>query len=144
MNFVLEQDGRLQSGDRILKIGDTNLEGMSSDDVAGVLRRSGNRVRLTIARGPLAFAPAAAVSLPESVQELQAAQVPPGLQDLDSSVSFILYCLISFGSVSGGSTELILSVCGIFGCPQVSIGKLSKHICFVGVQLKLAIFRMQH
>ena len=88
------KDGRLQSGDRILKIGDTSLEGMTSDQVAMVLRQSGNRVRLTIARGPLAFAPAAArtpdpeaaVRL-ESVQELESSQIPPGLIELDSSVS---------------------------------------------------------
>ncbi|KAF2983068.1 hypothetical protein EK904_011729 [Melospiza melodia maxima] len=45
--------GRLCSGDHILKIGDTDLAGMSSEQVAQVLRQCGNRVKLVIARGPV-------------------------------------------------------------------------------------------
>lgn len=45
------QHGRLCSGDHILKIGDTDLAGMSSEQVAQVLRQCGNRVKLMIARG---------------------------------------------------------------------------------------------
>ncbi|XP_053780462.1 multiple PDZ domain protein isoform X2 [Desmodus rotundus] len=48
---VADQHGRLCSGDHILKIGDTDLAGMSSEQVAQVLRQCGNRVRLVIARG---------------------------------------------------------------------------------------------
>ncbi|XP_008688066.1 multiple PDZ domain protein isoform X1 [Ursus maritimus] len=48
---VADQHGRLCSGDHILKIGDTDLAGMSSEQVAQVLRQCGNRVKLTIARG---------------------------------------------------------------------------------------------
>lgn len=44
------QDGRLQSGDHILQIGDVNLRGMGSEQVAAVLRQSGTRVRLVVAR----------------------------------------------------------------------------------------------
>lgn len=47
------QHGRLCSGDHILKIGDTDLAGMSSEQVAQVLRQCGNRVKLMIARGAL-------------------------------------------------------------------------------------------
>ncbi|KAK2119758.1 hypothetical protein P7K49_001144 [Saguinus oedipus] len=45
--------GRLCSGDHILKIGDTDLTGMSSEQVAQVLRQCGNRVKLMIARGAI-------------------------------------------------------------------------------------------
>lgn len=47
------QHGRLCSGDHILKIGDTDLAGMSSEQVAQVLRQCGNRVKLMIARGAM-------------------------------------------------------------------------------------------
>ncbi|XP_067886840.1 multiple PDZ domain protein isoform X13 [Heterodontus francisci] len=50
---VADLDGRLQSGDHILKIGDTDLLGMGSEQVAQVLRQCGNRVKLVIARGAL-------------------------------------------------------------------------------------------
>ncbi|XP_030852762.1 multiple PDZ domain protein-like [Strongylocentrotus purpuratus] len=48
-----EEDGRLQSGDIILRIGETDLEGMNSDQVASVLRQSGSHVQLVVARGAL-------------------------------------------------------------------------------------------
>lgn len=44
------QDGRLQSGDHILQIGEVNLRGMGSEQVAAVLRQSGSQVRLVVAR----------------------------------------------------------------------------------------------
>ncbi|XP_060124878.1 multiple PDZ domain protein isoform X9 [Zootoca vivipara] len=50
---IADQHGSLRSGDHILKIGDTELAGMSSEQVAHVLRQCGNRVKLVIARGPL-------------------------------------------------------------------------------------------
>lgn len=55
------QHGRLCSGDHILKIGDTDLTGMSSEQVAQVLRQCGNRVKLVIARGPVEEPPPPAV-----------------------------------------------------------------------------------
>lgn len=45
---VADRDGRLESGDIILQIGDTRLEGMNSTQVARVLRQSGNNVQLTV------------------------------------------------------------------------------------------------
>ncbi|XP_043570512.1 multiple PDZ domain protein isoform X9 [Chiloscyllium plagiosum] len=69
---VADLDGRLQSGDHILKIGDTDLLGMGSEQVAQVLRQCGNRVKLVIARG------AAEDSLPAAPQGLPALpSVPP-------------------------------------------------------------------
>ncbi|XP_056377346.1 multiple PDZ domain protein isoform X2 [Hyla sarda] len=50
---VADQHGRLCSGDHILKIGDTDLAGMGSEQVAQVLRQCGNRVKLVVARGPV-------------------------------------------------------------------------------------------
>ncbi|XP_046315308.1 multiple PDZ domain protein isoform X6 [Marmota monax] len=50
---VADQHGRLCSGDHILKIGDTDLAGMSSEQVAQVLRQCGNRVKLMITRGAI-------------------------------------------------------------------------------------------
>ncbi|XP_039613936.1 multiple PDZ domain protein-like [Polypterus senegalus] len=50
---VADQDGRLLSGDHILRIGETDLQGMGSEQVAQVLRQCGNRVKLVIARGAL-------------------------------------------------------------------------------------------
>ncbi|XP_013860327.1 multiple PDZ domain protein [Austrofundulus limnaeus] len=44
------RDNRLRGGDQILRIGDTDLAGMSSEQVAQVLRNAGNRVKLLIAR----------------------------------------------------------------------------------------------
>uniref|UniRef100_A0A8C7I4X0 Multiple PDZ domain crumbs cell polarity complex component n=1 Tax=Oncorhynchus kisutch TaxID=8019 RepID=A0A8C7I4X0_ONCKI len=49
---IADQDGRLHSGDHILTIGDTDLYGMGSEQVAQVLRQCGNRVKLVITRGP--------------------------------------------------------------------------------------------
>ncbi|XP_058551331.1 multiple PDZ domain protein isoform X11 [Neofelis nebulosa] len=57
---VADQHGRLCSGDHILKIGDTDLAGMSSEQVAHVLRQCGNRVKLVIARGAVEEAAAPA------------------------------------------------------------------------------------
>uniref|UniRef100_A0A8C3IRJ8 Multiple PDZ domain protein n=1 Tax=Chrysemys picta bellii TaxID=8478 RepID=A0A8C3IRJ8_CHRPI len=60
---VADQHGRLCSGDHILKIGDTDLAGMSSEQVAQVLRQCGNRVKLVIARGPIEEPPPPAAHL---------------------------------------------------------------------------------
>ncbi|XP_055679702.1 patj homolog [Lutzomyia longipalpis] len=45
-----ERDGRLQCGDHVLQIGDVNLRGFSSEQVATVLRQTGPQVRLIVAR----------------------------------------------------------------------------------------------
>uniref|UniRef100_A0A8C8SLA6 Multiple PDZ domain crumbs cell polarity complex component n=1 Tax=Pelusios castaneus TaxID=367368 RepID=A0A8C8SLA6_9SAUR len=72
---VADQHGRLCSGDHILKIGDTDLAGMSSEQVAQVLRQCGNRVKLVIARGPIEEPPPPVVPpgtpVPNSVPEKQ-------------------------------------------------------------------------
>ena len=44
------QDGHLRSGDHILQIGEVNVGGMGSEQVAQVLRKVGQHVKLVIAR----------------------------------------------------------------------------------------------
>lgn len=51
--FLQLKDGRLHTGDHILQIGGTNVQGMTSEQVAQVLRNCGNSVRMLIARDPV-------------------------------------------------------------------------------------------
>jgi len=50
-SMYVRQDGRLHSGDHLLQIGDINVRGMGSEQVAAVLRQSGSHVHLIVARG---------------------------------------------------------------------------------------------
>ncbi|XP_048352066.1 inaD-like protein isoform X3 [Sphaerodactylus townsendi] len=50
---LADKDGRLRTGDHILEIGGTNVQGMSSEQVAQVLRNCGNYVRMVVARDPV-------------------------------------------------------------------------------------------
>ncbi|NXI58019.1 INADL protein, partial [Chloroceryle aenea] len=66
---LADRDGRLQTGDHILQIGGTNVQGMTSEQVAQVLRNCGNSVRMIVARDPkfeVTEAPPAPVSWPVS------------------------------------------------------------------------------
>lgn len=47
---VSARDGRLQCGDHVLQIGNVNLRGFSSEQVATVLRQTGPQVRIVVAR----------------------------------------------------------------------------------------------
>nr|CAI5848438.1 unnamed protein product [Callosobruchus analis] len=47
---IADKDGRLQSGDHILQIGEINLRGLTADQVATVLRQAGPQVRMVVAR----------------------------------------------------------------------------------------------
>ncbi|XP_030061270.1 inaD-like protein isoform X2 [Microcaecilia unicolor] len=49
---LADRDGRLRTGDHILQIGGTNVQGMMSEQVAQVLRSTGKSVRMLIARDP--------------------------------------------------------------------------------------------
>ncbi|XP_016360597.1 multiple PDZ domain protein-like [Sinocyclocheilus anshuiensis] len=66
---IADQDGRLRSGDHVLRIGDTDLFGLSSEQVAQVLKQCGNRVRLLISRGMVDDATLAAVALPTVTEQ---------------------------------------------------------------------------
>ncbi|KAA8582458.1 hypothetical protein FQN60_006129, partial [Etheostoma spectabile] len=61
---IADQDGRLRSGDHILRIGDTDLYGMGSEQVAQVLRQCGNRVKLVVTRGPVDENPTLSAVMP--------------------------------------------------------------------------------
>ncbi|KAJ7332649.1 hypothetical protein JRQ81_014829, partial [Phrynocephalus forsythii] len=50
---LADKDGRLRTGDHILEIGGTNVQGMSSEQVAQVLRNCGNYIKMVVARDPL-------------------------------------------------------------------------------------------
>ncbi|XP_031459360.1 inaD-like protein isoform X2 [Phasianus colchicus] len=66
---LADRDGRLRTGDHILQIGGTNVQGMSSEQVAQVLRNCGNSVRMVVARDPkceMTESPPAPVSWPVS------------------------------------------------------------------------------
>ncbi|XP_036441750.1 inaD-like protein isoform X2 [Colossoma macropomum] len=52
-NSVADKDGRLRTGDHILRIGDTPTRGLTSEQVVQVLQACGTRVRMLIARDPL-------------------------------------------------------------------------------------------
>ncbi|GCB72031.1 hypothetical protein scyTo_0006150 [Scyliorhinus torazame] len=86
---VADLDGRLQSGDHILKISDTDLHGMGSEQVAQVLRQCGNRVKLVIARGAVEDSlPAAPQGLPAlpSVPPVAEEPEPVCSQDVDGEI----------------------------------------------------------
>lgn len=51
--YFFLKDGRLRTGDHILEIGGTNVQGMSSEQVAQVLRNCGNYVKMVVARDPV-------------------------------------------------------------------------------------------
>ncbi|XP_073936033.1 inaD-like protein isoform X3 [Castor canadensis] len=64
---LADRDGRLQTGDHILQIGGTNVQGMTSEQVAQVLRNCGNSVRMLVARDPtceISVTPPTPTSLP--------------------------------------------------------------------------------
>ncbi|KAF4021734.1 hypothetical protein G4228_013099 [Cervus hanglu yarkandensis] len=64
---LADRDGRLKTGDHILKIGGTNVQGMTSEQVAQVLRNCGNSVRMLVARDPvgdISITPPAPAALP--------------------------------------------------------------------------------
>ena len=79
--LVVLQDGRLHSGDHLLQIGDINVRGMGSEQVASVLRQSGTHVHLIVARGiiepPVDFPPYApiipTIELTEHLRQLNEA-----------------------------------------------------------------------
>ncbi|XP_022614452.1 multiple PDZ domain protein isoform X3 [Seriola dumerili] len=61
---IADQDGRLRSGDHILRIGETDLYSMGSEQVAQVLRQCGNRVKLVVTRGPVDENPSVSAVMP--------------------------------------------------------------------------------
>ncbi|XP_060773016.1 multiple PDZ domain protein isoform X3 [Neoarius graeffei] len=66
---IADKDGRLRSGDHILRIGDTDLYGLGSEQVAQVLRQCGNRVKLLITRAAVDDASPGPVTLPTVTEQ---------------------------------------------------------------------------
>ncbi|XP_069332587.1 multiple PDZ domain protein isoform X4 [Eulemur rufifrons] len=88
---VADQHGRLCSGDHILKIGDTDLAGMSSEQVAQVLRQCGNRVKLMIARGAIeehTAPPSLGITLSSSPSSTPETRVDASTQKSEESETF--------------------------------------------------------
>ncbi|XP_078525731.1 inaD-like protein isoform X2 [Lissotriton helveticus] len=84
---LADRDGRLRTGDHILQIGGTNVQGMTSEQVAQVLRNCGNSVGMVVARNPigeLPVKPPAPASLPVGV-------LPPTLNRKDETEDFEIY-----------------------------------------------------
>uniref|UniRef100_A0AAY5EAV0 PDZ domain-containing protein n=1 Tax=Electrophorus electricus TaxID=8005 RepID=A0AAY5EAV0_ELEEL len=71
---VADLDGRLRSGDHILCIGDTDLCGVGSEQVAQVLRQCGNRVKLVISRATVEDTPTLPVALPTVTEQQEEEQ----------------------------------------------------------------------
>lgn len=90
--YLCLKDGRLQTGDHILQIGGTNVQGMTSEQVAQVLRNCGNSVRMIVARDPkseIMETPPAPVSWPVSTL--------PSFQNGNVSIwCFLMIFLITF------------------------------------------------
>lgn len=53
LSLIHFQDGRLRTGDYILRIGETHTRGLASEQVVQVLQSCGSHVRMLIARDPL-------------------------------------------------------------------------------------------
>ncbi|XP_056388885.1 inaD-like protein isoform X2 [Hyla sarda] len=72
---LADRDGRLKTGDHILKIGGINVQGMASDQVAQVLKNCGNSVRMMVARDPVGKTPPVKPPAPAT---LPVGSLPPG------------------------------------------------------------------
>ncbi|XP_066507175.1 multiple PDZ domain protein isoform X2 [Hoplias malabaricus] len=79
---IADQDGRLKSGDHILRIGDTDLHGLGSEQVAQVLRQCGNRVKLVISRGTVDESPSLSATLPTVTEQQGHEEDEPGAFDV--------------------------------------------------------------
>ncbi|XP_063075915.1 multiple PDZ domain protein [Engraulis encrasicolus] len=121
-----DKDKRLRSGDRILRIGDTDLAGMGSEQVMQVLKQASSRARvpLLIARDHAANDPPHPVT---QQQQMRAAQVRQHSEDS----SGIVVKSIEKGSAADQSGQVhigdhILSVNGqrLHGCTEQEAAEL--------------------
>ncbi|XP_063057037.1 inaD-like protein [Engraulis encrasicolus] len=77
-NSIAHKDGRLRTGDHILRIGSTSTQGLASDQVVRVLQECGSHVRMLIARDPLrASSQAPAPPPPPAPLAAPVAALPP-------------------------------------------------------------------
>ncbi|KAF3852173.1 hypothetical protein F7725_005528 [Dissostichus mawsoni] len=163
-------DKRLRSGDQILRIGDTDLAGMNSEQVAQVLRNAGTKVKLLIARD---ITKDNHLSSPVLSQDSQDGKLNDLKDDYDFSVQFTKnsqglgftissYIVYSAGvivkSIVKGSTvdqdgrinigDIILSVSGrvsLQGCSeQRAMEVLRRTGLLVRLRLLRKVVRLSH
>ncbi|KAK2543198.1 Inadl isoform A [Columba livia] len=119
---LADRDGRLQTGDHILQIGGTNVQGMTSEQVAQVLRNCGNSVRMIVARDPkceITETPPALVSWPVSTL--------PSFQNGNDNTSLFETCDVELVKKNGQS--LGITIVGYAGtCDVESSGIFVKNI----------------
>uniref|UniRef100_A0A3B4TXJ3 Multiple PDZ domain crumbs cell polarity complex component n=1 Tax=Seriola dumerili TaxID=41447 RepID=A0A3B4TXJ3_SERDU len=84
---IADQDGRLRSGDHILRIGETDLYSMGSEQVAQVLRQCGNRVKLVVTRGPVDENPSVSAVMPVVLPTVNEQQVREETEAFDVSLT---------------------------------------------------------
>ncbi|XP_029005112.1 inaD-like protein [Betta splendens] len=80
-NSIADRDGRLRTGDHILRIGTTPTTGLTSDQVVKVLQGCGNRVTMLIARDPQGHR-STAPAPPPPPDSAPVASLPPLTSDL--------------------------------------------------------------
>ncbi|XP_009982016.1 PREDICTED: inaD-like protein [Tauraco erythrolophus] len=110
---LADRDGRLRTGDHILQIGGTNVQGMTSEQVAQVLRNCGNSVRMIVARDPkceIMEAPPAPVSWPVSTL--------PSFQNGNDNTDFFETCDVELIKKNGQS--LGITIVGYAGTCDVA------------------------
>lgn len=111
---VAERDGRLQCGDHVLQIGEVNLRGFSSEQVATVLRQTGARVRLIVAR------PIEPTATDYQVLASHAPIIPTGLLSDPEELSRHLYQNPQFAiaASAGGASAVVTPI----SCTGAAIG----------------------
>ncbi|XP_022092287.1 multiple PDZ domain protein-like isoform X2 [Acanthaster planci] len=117
-----DRDGRLQSGDIILQIGETPLQGMTSDQVAMVLKQAGSHVHLTVARGAFSDQESSDTKPEPMIQMQQTSEVhsePPSLYSKDEPDGVNLFDVV----LEKGAEGLGITIAGYvrdLGTGQVS------------------------
>lgn len=76
---IADKDGRLQSGDHVIQIGEVNLRGFSAEQVAAVLRQTGSNVGYFPP-----FSLSNFIQFPSQVKMVVARSIDPGSIDTDT------------------------------------------------------------
>ncbi|KFP91028.1 InaD-like, partial [Apaloderma vittatum] len=111
---LADRDGRLRTGDHILQIGGTNVQGMTSEQVAQVLRNCGNSVRMIVARDPkceITETPPTPVSWPVSTL--------PSFQNGNVSVCTNLFETYDVELIKKNGQSLGITIVGYAGTSDV-------------------------
>nr|XP_060477241.1 inaD-like protein [Panthera onca] len=109
---LADRDGRLQTGDHILKIGGTDVQGMTSEQVAQVLRNCGNSVRMLVARDPvgeISETPPPTAALPVAL---------PAVANRSPSVDSSLFETYDVELIKKDGQSLGIRIVGYIGTPH--------------------------